>query len=146
MLKTKERKTNQKVLQIQQSRVSYKRLQVRTKDKEVYRKSQRMRTKMLICYSQQRDNKQRELNIHTDMKTLNRKEPQLKALVNSKYIHTSIDKQLVKEERIKMAQLSRLFDNFNTDGTKSGKHRVTQFVPLELEINEHIENKILIQI
>jgi len=52
----------------------------------------------------------------------------------------------VKEERIKMAQLSRLFDTFNTDGTKSGKPRVTQFVLLELKINKHMENKILIQI
>jgi len=60
---------------MQQSRVPCKRLQVRTEDKEVCRKSQRMRTKMLIYYSQQRDNKERELNIHTDMKTLNRKEP-----------------------------------------------------------------------
>ena len=47
----------------------------------------------------------------------------------------------MKEERIKMAQLSRLFDTFNTNGTKIEKPKVTQFVPLELEINEHIENK-----
>ena len=39
-----------------------------------------------------------------------------------------------------MAQLSRLFDTFNIDRTKNGKPGVTQFVLLELEINEHIEN------
>jgi len=35
------------------------------------------------------------------MKTSNRKRLQFKALVNSEYTHTRIDKQLVKEEQIK---------------------------------------------
>ena len=39
-----------------------------------------------------------------------------------------------------MALLSRLFNTFNIDGTRSRNHKVTQFVPLKLEINGHIEN------
>ena len=39
-----------------------------------------------------------------------------------------------------MALLSRLFNTFNIDGTRSRNHKVTQFVPLKLEINGHMEN------
>ena len=56
-----------------------------------------------ICYSslteQQRE---RELNVQANIKIKNRKELQLQTLVDSEYIYTGINKQLVKEERIKM--------------------------------------------
>jgi len=52
----------------------------------------------------------------------------------------SINKQLVKEEQIKTVPLPRPFNTFNADGTRSGNHRVTQFIQLELEINGHTEN------
>jgi len=52
----------------------------------------------------------------------------------------SINKELVKEEQIKTVLLSKPFNNFNADGTRSGNHRVTQFTQLELEINGHTEN------
>jgi len=44
---------------------------------------------------------------------------------------------IVKEEHIETEPLSRLFEVFNVDKTKSGE--VTWFVLLELEINKHIE-------
>jgi len=71
------------------------------------------------------------------MKISNRKKLWLKALINSEYTHTGINKQLVKEEWIKTKPIDRLFKVFNTNGTKNGE--VTTFVPLELEINKHIE-------
>jgi len=40
----------------------------------------------------------------------------------------------------KTASLLRLFNTFNLDGTKSGKHIVTQFVSLKLKINKYIKN------
>ena len=39
--------------------------------------------------------------MHTNVKTKNGKELLLQALVDSEYTHTEIDKQLVKEEKIK---------------------------------------------
>ena len=61
----------------------------------------------------------RELNIHTNIKTKNRKELQLQALVDSRCIHTGIYKQLVKEEKIKTEPMDRSFKVFNTDGMKN---------------------------
>jgi len=55
----------------------------------------------------------------TNVKTLNRKKLQLKVLVNSECIHTGINKQLVKEERIKTELIDRLFEVFNVDSTKN---------------------------
>ena len=75
--------------------------------------------------------------MHTNIKTKNGKELWLQTLVDSGYIHTEINKQLVKEEKIKTEPIERSFEVFNTDGTKNGE--VTQFTPLEVEINEHKE-------
>ena len=75
--------------------------------------------------------------MHTNIKTKNRKELWLQALVDSECIHTGIDKQLVKREKIKTKPMDRSFKVFNVDGTKNGE--VTQFVPLEVKINEHKE-------
>jgi len=58
-------------------------------------------------------------------------------LVDSGCTHTGIDKQLVKEERIKMELIERSFEVFNVDKTKNGK--VTRFILLEVEINIHKE-------
>lgn len=57
--------------------------------------------------------------MYTNIKTLNKKELQLKALVNSGCIHTGIDKQLVKEKKIKTEPMDRLFKVFNIDGIKN---------------------------
>jgi len=46
-------------------------------------------------------------------------ELQLQALVDSGYTYTRINKQLVKKERIKMEPMDRLFEVFNTNGTKN---------------------------
>ena len=67
----------------------------------------------------------------------NRKELKVKALIDSGCIHTRIDKQLVKDEKIKTKPINFLFKIFNTDGTKNGD--ITRMVPLEVEINRHKE-------
>jgi len=61
----------------------------------------------------------------------------LQALVDSGCTHTRIDKQLVKEGKIKMEPMERLFKVFNGNGMKN--REVTQFVPLEVEINRYKE-------
>ena len=72
-----------------------------------------------------------------NIKISNRKELQLKALINLGYTYTGIDKQLVKEEKIKIESINRLFEIFNIDGTKN--REVIQFVLLEVEINGYKE-------
>ena len=83
------------------------------------------------------NNKERELNMQTNIKTKNGKELWLQALVDLGCTHTGIDEQLIKEERIKTEPIDRSFKVFNADGTKNGE--VTRFVPLEVEINGYKE-------
>ena len=73
--------------------------------------------------------------MQTNIKTKNGKELRLQALMDSGYIHTGINEQLVKEEKIKTEPIERSFKVFNTDGTKN--REVTRFAPLEVEINGH---------
>ena len=81
------------------------------------------------------NNKVRELNMYTNVKTKNRKEIQLQVVVDSECTHTGIDKQLVKEKRIKTKQMDRSFEVFNTNRTKN--REVTQFALLKVEINKY---------
>ena len=65
----------------------------------------------------------------------NRKNLKVKALVDSKYTHTGIDKQLVKDKRIQTKSIDFSFKVFNVNETKNGE--VTKVAPLEIEINGH---------
>jgi len=71
------------------------------------------------------------------VKTKNRKKLKVKVLVDSRYTHTGIDEQLVKDKRIQMKPLNFSFEVFNTDKTKHGE--VTRVAPLEIKINGHKE-------
>jgi len=55
--------------------------------------------------------------------------------VDSRYTHTGIDEQLVKDKIIQMKPINFSFEVFNADGTKNGE--VTMIAPLEIEINSH---------
>ena len=68
--------------------------------------------------------------MQVDMKTKNSKKLKVKALVDSEYIHTEIDEQLVKDKRIQMKPINFSFEVFNTDRTKNGE--VTRVAPLEI--------------
>ena len=65
------------------------------------------------------------------------KKLKVKALVNSRYTHTGIDEQLVKDKRIQTKPINFFFKLFNADGTKN--REVTKVAPLEIEINGHKE-------
>ena len=78
-----------------------------------------------------------ELNVQADVKTKNGKKLKVKALVDSRCIHTGIDEQLVKDKRIQTKPINFLFEVFNTDRMKN--EEVTRVVPLEIEINGHKE-------
>jgi len=75
--------------------------------------------------------------VQADIKTKNRENLKLKALVDSGCTHTGIDKQLVKDKRIQTKKIDFSFEVFNADGTKNGE--VTKVAPLEVEINGHKE-------
>ena len=79
----------------------------------------------------------RELKIQANIKTKNNKKLKVKTLVDSKYTHTGIDEQLVKDKKIQTKPINFSFEVFNIDGTKNGK--VTKVAPLEVKINEHKE-------
>ena len=71
------------------------------------------------------------------VKTSNSKNLKVKVLVNSGYIYTGIDKQLVKDKRIQMKPINFSFEVFNTDGIKN--REVTRVAFLEIKINSHKE-------
>jgi len=75
--------------------------------------------------------------MQANVKTKNGKKFKVKALVDSRYTHTGIDKQLVKDRRIQMKPINFLFKVFDTDGTKN--REVTKVVPLEIKVNRHKE-------
>jgi len=80
-------------------------------------------------------NKERKLNMWANVKIKNGKELWLKALVDSGCTHIRIDKQLVKEEKIKTKLLNFSFEVFNADDIKNGE--VTRIASLEVKINGH---------
>jgi len=67
----------------------------------------------------------------------NSKHLKVKALVDSRYTHIGITKQLVKEKRIQTRPINFSFKVFNVDGTKN--REVTRMASLEVEINGHKE-------
>jgi len=59
--------------------------------------------------------------MYTNIKTKDRNKSKLQALVDSRCTHTGIDKQLVKEKRIRTESINRSFKVFNADRTKNGE-------------------------
>ena len=90
-----------------------------------------------IIPNHQNSERKWELNVQADVKTKNSKKSKVKILMDSRYTHTGIDKQLVKEKRIQTKPLNFLFKVFNVDRTKN--REVTKVVPLEIKINRHKE-------
>jgi len=59
--------------------------------------------------------------VQTKFKTQNRKKLQLQALVDFRCIYIEIDKQLIKNENIKIKLVDIAFEVFNTNRTKNGE-------------------------
>ena len=75
--------------------------------------------------------------MQANVKTKNRKQLKVKALVDSGCTHTGINEQLVKDKRIQTKPINFSFEVFNADGTKN--REVTKVAFLEIEINGHKE-------
>ena len=81
--------------------------------------------------------RKKELNVQANIKTKNSKKLKVKALVDSGYMHTRINKQLVKNKRIQTKPINFSFEVFNVNGTKN--REVTKVTSLEIKINGHKE-------
>ena len=57
--------------------------------------------------------------------------------MDSRYIYTGINEQLVKDKKIQTRPINFSFKVFNTDGMKN--REVTKVAPLEIKINRHKE-------
>ena len=75
--------------------------------------------------------------MQVDIKTKNSKKIKIKALVNSRCTYTRMNKQLVKDKRIKTRPINFSFEVFNVNGTKNGE--VTKVASLEIKINRYKE-------
>ena len=73
--------------------------------------------------------------MQADVKTKNGKKLKIKTLVDFRYTHTEINKQLVKDKKIQMKPIDFSFEVFNIDKTKN--REVTRVAPLEIKINSH---------
>jgi len=77
---------------------------------------------------------ERELNVQANVKTKNGKNLKVKALVDSGCTHMRIDKQLVKDKRIRKKPINFSFEVFNTDRRKNGEvTKVLQLKPSALD-------------
>ena len=76
--------------------------------------------------------------MQANIKTTNKKQLKVKALVDSGFTYTGIDEQLVKDKRIQMKLINFSFKVYNADRTKN--REVTRIAPLEIEINGHKEH------
>jgi len=75
--------------------------------------------------------------MQANVKTKNGKKIKIKALVDSRYTYTGIDKQLVKDKKIQTRPINFSFEVFNADRTKNKE--VTKVAPLEIKINKYTE-------
>jgi len=78
---------------------------------------------------------ERELNVQANVKIKNGKNFKLKALVDSGYTHTGINKQLIKDKMIQTKPINFLFEVFNVDRAKNKE--VTKVVSLEIKVDGH---------
>jgi len=67
----------------------------------------------------------------------NRKKLRIETLVDSGCTHTGINKQLVKDKKIKTKPINFSFGTYNVDRTKNGD--ITKVAPLKVKINGHRE-------
>jgi len=75
--------------------------------------------------------------MQANVKTKNSKNLKVKTLVDSRYIHTEINEQLVKEKRIQTKLINFSFKVFNANRIKNKE--VTKVIFLEIEINSYKE-------
>jgi len=77
--------------------------------------------------------------VYPTIKTNNRRKLKVKALIDSGCTNTTIARKTIKEKEIPTKSLPKLFNVYNLDRSRNGKKTIREFVPLEINSNEHIE-------
>jgi len=81
----------------------------------------------------------RELIVYPTIKTKDRRKLKVKALINSRCTNTTITRKTVEEKGISTKSLPRLFNMYNSDGSRNREKTIREFIPLEINSNRHIE-------
>jgi len=77
--------------------------------------------------------------VHPTIKTKDGKKLKVKALIDLGCTNTTITRKTVEEKGISTKSLPRPFDVYNSDGSRNGEKTIKEFVPLEINLNGHIE-------
>ena len=81
----------------------------------------------------------RELIVYPTIKTKDRRKLKVKTLINSRCTNTTITRKTVEEKGISTKSLPRLFNMYNSDGSRNREKTIREFIPLEINSNRHIE-------
>ena len=81
----------------------------------------------------------RELIVYPTIKTKDRRKLKIKALINSRCTNTTITRKTVEEKGISTKSLPRLFNMYNSDGSRNREKTIREFIPLEINSNRHIK-------
>ena len=81
----------------------------------------------------------RELIVYPTIKTKDRRKLKVKALINSRCTNTTITRKTVEEKGISTKSLPRLFNMYNSDGSRNREKTIREFIPLEINSNRHIK-------
>ena len=81
----------------------------------------------------------RELIVYPTIKTKDRRKLKVKALIDFRCTNTTITRKIVEEKGTLTKSLPKLFDVYNSDGSRNGEKTIKEFVPLEINSNGHIE-------
>jgi len=77
--------------------------------------------------------------VHPTIKTKDKRKLKVKALIDSRYTNTTIARKTVEEKGIPTKSLPKLFNVYNSDGSRNEEKTIREFVPLEINLNRHIE-------
>ena len=77
--------------------------------------------------------------MHPTIQTKDRRKLKVKALINSECMNTTIARITIEEKGILTKSLPKLFNMYNSDKSKNREKTIREFVSLEINLNEHIE-------
>ena len=77
--------------------------------------------------------------MHPTIQTKDRRKLKVKVLINSECMNTTIARITIEEKGILTKSLPKLFNMYNSDKSKNREKTIREFVSLEINLNEHIE-------
>ena len=77
--------------------------------------------------------------MYPTIKTKDRRKLKVKTSIDSGCTNTTIARKIVEEKGIPTKLLPKLFDVYNSDGSRNREKTIKEFVPLEINSNGHIK-------